>query len=185
MEERVLMQELADAMEKAIEVLKNDFNSLRTGRANTALLDKVMVEAYGAKTPLQHVASVTVLEPRVLGVQVWDASNIKVIEKAIYERLNIAPVTEGQLMRVVMPEMSEEARRDISKMASSYAERARVGLRNIRREMIERVKSAEKEGGISEDDSHRMQTAVTKDTSKFVEQVDALLEEKSQRIQAV
>lgn len=185
MEESILMEELNTLMEKAINVLEQDFSGLRTGRANVALLDKVMVDAYGSKTPLQHIATVTVLEPRVLGVQVWDSGNIKAVEKAIHESVNITPVTEGQLMRIIMPEMSEEARRDILKVAATHAERARVGLRNIRRELIDRVKAAEKAGEISEDDFHRLQAQVTKETARFVERVDELLEEKSKRIQAV
>ena len=184
-QEGALMEELKTLMNKAIDVLEQDFSGLRTGRANVALLDKVMVEAYGAKTPLQHVATVTVLEPRVLGVQVWDPSNIKSVEKAIHDSVNITPVTEGQLMRIIMPEMSEEARRDILKVAASHAERARVGLRNIRRELIDQIKSAEKGGAISEDDFHRLQAQVTKETGKFVERVDELLSEKSKRIQSV
>lgn len=183
--EDALMQELKTLMEKAISVLEQDFSGLRTGRANVALLDKVMVDAYGAKTPLQHVATVTVLEPRVLGVQVWDPGNIKAVEKAIHDSVNITPVAEGQLMRIIMPEMSEEARRDILKVAASYAERARVGLRNIRREFIDRIKADEKTGDLSEDDLHRLQAQVTKETTRFVEKVDELLSEKSKRIQAV
>ena len=95
MDECALMEELSALMQKGNEVLKQDFSGLRTGRASVALLDKVMVDAYGAKTPLQHLATVTVLEPRILGVQVWDSSNIKAVEKAIHEKIHIAPVTEG------------------------------------------------------------------------------------------
>lgn len=185
MEDDALIQEMTALMKKGVDVLQQDFSGLRTGRASTALLDKVMVDAYGAKTPLAHVSTVNVLEPRVLGVQVWDSGNIKAVEKAIHESINITPVTEGQLMRIIMPDMSEEVRRDILKMASSYAERARVGLRNIRREFMDKIKSSEKAGEISEDDLHRLQSQITKETTKFVEKVDSLLEEKSKRIRAV
>ena len=183
--ENELMDSLSERMQKAIEVLRQDFAGLRTGRANVALLDKVMVEAYGAKTPLQHLATVNVLEPRVLGVQIWDASNIKAVEKAIYEHINIAPLVEGTLMKIMMPEMSEEVRRDILKMAATFAERARVGIRNIRRECIEKVKSAEKDGELAEDDSRRLQTRISQETTKFVNEVDTLFEDKSKKVQAV
>ncbi len=185
MEEQKLMDALNEVMDKGLEAFKQDLATVRTGRASVSLLDKVFVEAYGAKTPLGHVASMTVLEPRVLGVQVWDVANIKAVEKAIAETVQITPITEGNLMKVVMPELNQETRDNLSKVASGYAERARVGLRNIRREFLDKVKAAEKDGEISEDDMHRMQGRVNKETSKFVSQVDSLLEEKEKRIHTV
>lgn len=185
MDEQTIIKDLQGQMDKALEVFKTDLSSLRTGRASVNLMDKVFVEAYGAKTPLGHVASITVLDARILGVQVWDVANIKAVEKAILETLQLTPVTEGNLMKVIMPELNEETRLNLVKVASTYAERARVGLRNIRREFLEVVKQAEKQGELSEDDFHRIQGNVNKETTRFVQEVDTLLKEKEQRIQTI
>ncbi|MCY4413708.1 MAG: ribosome recycling factor [Alphaproteobacteria bacterium] len=185
MDEKQVVEALQCGMKKAIEVFEQDLAGLRTGRANVALLDKVTVEVYGAKTPLKHVATLSVLEARVLGVNVWDAGNIRSVEKAIAEAINITPVTEGNNMKIMMPDLSDEVRKDLIKMASTQAERARVGLRNIRREAIDSVRSHEKKGDLSEDESRKLQNRITKETNTFVEKVDVLLTEKEKRIQMV
>ena len=134
-------------MTGAVDSLKSDFGGLRTGRASTSLLDPVQVQVYGANMPLNQVATVSTPEPRLLSVQVWDKSNIQLVEKAIRQAgLGINPITDGQTIRLPIPDMTEERRRELAKLASSYSEKAKIAVRNVRRDGMDALKSDEKEG---------------------------------------
>lgn len=170
-------------MEGAIESLKKEFSGLRTGRASTSLLDSITVEVYGAKMPLNQVASVSVPESRLLAVQVWDSSNTSSVEKAIRNSgLGLNPMAEGSLIRIPLPELNEERRRELTKVAGKYAEAARVSIRNIRRDGMDSVKNDE---GVSEDEQKRQSDEVQKLTDDYIKQVDELLSDKEKDIMAV
>ncbi len=181
------MQEHINALETrmktSIEALKREFQSIRTGRANPAILDGVMVTAYGSKMPLNQLANINVPDSRMLTVQVWDKGMVKAVEKAIMEsELGINPVTEGEVLRLHMPDLSEERRRDYVKLAAKYAEAMRVSLRNIRRDGIDALKKMEKDKEISEDDLHRGSTKIQELTDKYVSMVDDLCQQKEKDI---
>ena len=181
------MQEHIDAlnkrMEAALESLKREFQSIRTGRANPAILDGITVDAYGSKMPINQVGNINVPEPRMLTIQVWDKGMVKAVEKAIMDSpLGINPVTEGENIRLPMPDLSEERRRDYVKLAAKYAESARVGLRNIRRDGMDALKKLEKDKEISEDDLHKGGTKIQDITDKYVGMVDDLCQQKEKDI---
>jgi ribosome recycling factor len=181
------MQEHINALETrmkaSMEALKREFQSIRTGRANPAILDGVMVSAYGSKMPLNQVANINVPDARMLTIQVWDKSMVKAVEKAILEsELGINPVTEGEVIRLHMPDLSEERRRDYVKLAAKYAEAMRVSLRNIRRDGIDVLKKMEKDKELSEDDLHRGSTKIQELTDKYVGVVDELCQQKEKDI---
>jgi len=170
-------------MEGAIESLKKEFSGLRTGRASTSLLDAIVVEVYGAKMPLNQVASVSVPESRLLAVQVWDMSNTSSVEKAIRNSgLGLNPMAEGSLIRIPLPELNEERRKELTKVAGKYAESARVSIRNIRRDGMDSVKN---DDTLSEDDQKRQSDEVQKLTDDYIKQVDELLSDKDKDIMAV
>jgi len=173
-------------MDGALDALKREFSGLRTGRASPALLDHVVVEAYGAKMPLNQVASVNVPEPRLLTVQVWDAANVKPTEKAIQDaELGLNPQTEGNTIRVPIPELSEERRGEMTKVAAKYAEQARVAVRNVRRDGMDSLKRMEKDGDISQDEQRVRGEDIQKLTDAHIKMVDELLEAKEQEIMQV
>ncbi len=173
-------------MDGALDALKREFSGLRTGRASPALLDHVVVEAYGAKMPLNQVASVNVPEPRLLTVQVWDAANVKPTEKAIQDaELGLNPQTEGNTIRVPIPELSEERRGEMTKVAAKYAEQARVAVRNVRRDGMDSLKRMEKDGDISQDEQRVRGDDIQKLTDAHIKMVDELLEAKEQEIMQV
>jgi ribosome recycling factor len=177
------MKELSARMEHTLEALNKDFTGLRTGRASASLLDSITVEAYGSNMPLKQVANVSVPEARLLTVQVWDAGMAKAVEKAIANSgLGLNPIGEGQVIRVPLPELTEERRKDLVKVAGKYAEQAKVSIRNIRRDGMDELKKAEKAGDISEDDMHTQAEVVQKLTDGFVEKIDALLVDKEKDI---
>src|SRR6188472_4167241 len=150
-------------MAGAVEALKHDLSGLRTGRANTALLDPINVEVYGAHMPLNQVATVTAPEPRLLSVQVWDKSNVGPVGKAIRSaRLGLNPINDGQLLRLPIPDLTEEPRKELAKLSHQYAEKARVAIRNVRRDGMDNLKLDEKKHEISEDDRKRAETEVQK-----------------------
>ena len=147
--------DLERRMEGALTSLSKDFQGLRTGRESTQLLDSVTVEAYGALMPISQIATVSVPEPRMLSVQVWDKENIKIAEKAIREsHLGLNPQVDGQLLRIPLPDLSEERRQELSKIAAKYAENAKIAVRNVRRDGMDTTKKMEKDGDISQDDRH-------------------------------
>lgn len=170
-------------MDGAIDALKRDFAGLRTGRASTGLLENIHADVYGASMPLNQVASISVPEPRLLTVQVWDNSNVKAVEKAINESdLGLNPQTEGTMIRVPIPELSEERRQDLTKVAAKYAEQARVAVRNVRRDGMDTLKRQVKEGEISEDEQRSGESQIQKLTDLHIKKIDEALAQKEQEI---
>ena len=170
-------------MHGALENLKHDLAGLRTGRASTALLDPIQVEVYGANLPINQVATVSVPEPRMISVQVWDRSNISAVEKAIRNAgLGINPITDGQMIRLPIPDLTEERRKELAKLASQYAEKARVAVRNVRRDGMDALKADEKKKDISEDEHKRLDTEVQKMTDDTIKEIDAVAHAKEQEI---
>ena len=170
-------------MHGALENLKHDLAGLRTGRASTALLDPIQVEVYGANMPINQVATVSVPEPRLISVQVWDRSNISAVEKAIRSAgLGINPITDGQMIRLPIPDLTEERRKELAKLAGQYAEKARVAVRNVRRDGMDALKADEKKKEISEDDHKRLDTEVQKMTDDTIKEIDAAAHAKEQEI---
>lgn len=178
--------DLKRRMEGALEALQREFSGLRTGRASTSLLENIQVDAYGSAMPLNQVASVSVPEPRLLTVQVWDNGNIKATEKAIQDaELGLNPQTEGNLIRVPIPDLSEERREEMAKVAAKYAEQARIAVRNVRRDGMDSLKKMEKDGEISQDEHRGRGEDIQKLTDDHIKQVDELLETKEQEIMQV
>ena len=170
-------------MHGALEVLKHDLAGLRTGRASTALVDPIQVEVYGANMPINQVATISVPEPRLLTVQVWDRSNMAAVEKAIRNAgLGINPITDGQLIRLPIPDLTEERRKELAKLAGQYAEKARIAVRNVRRDGMEALKTDEKKHEISEDEHKRLHTEVQKMTDDTIKEIDAAVHGKEQEI---
>ncbi len=175
-----------ERMDKTVIALKDEFHTLRTGRASAGLLDQVMVEAYGATVPLSQVAAVSVPEPRALTVSVWDRGVVVSVEKAIRAAgLGLNPVVEGQNLRVPIPPLTEERRRDLAKLAGKYAEQQKIGVRNVRRDAIDELKKAEKDGVITQDELKRMSDEVQGFTDAAIKRVDELLKTKEQEIMQV
>jgi len=173
-------------MKGGVDALHKEYAGLRTGRASVSLLDPVMVDAYGSKMPLNQVGSVSVPESRLLTVQVWDASMIKAVEKAIRESdLGLNPQTDGSLIRIPIPDLNEERRAELTKVAGKYAEQARVSIRNVRRDAMDGLKKMEKDNEISEDEHKRMADEVQDLTDKYVGQVDTMLADKEKDIMTV
>jgi ribosome recycling factor len=173
-------------MNGAVEALKREFAGLRTGRASAALLDPVSVDAYGSKMPLNQVGNVGVPDPRMLTVQVWDNGLVGSVEKAIRDAgLGLNPQTEGNLIRVPIPELTEERRVELTKIANKYAEQARVAARNVRRDGMETLKKLEKDGEISQDDQRKWSQDIQKLTDDTVKTIDETLAAKDQEIMQV
>jgi ribosome recycling factor len=176
-------QDLDRRMHGALEVFKHDLAGLRTGRASTALLDPIQVEVYGANMPINQVATVSVPEPRLLSVQVWDRSNLGAVEKAIRNAgLGINPIVDGQVIRLPIPDLTEERRKELAKLAGQYAEKARVAVRNVRRDGMDALKTDEKKHEISEDEHKRHSTEVQKLTDGVIAEIDAAAHAKEQEI---
>jgi len=170
-------------MQGAVEALKHDLGGLRTGRANVTLLDPVMVEVYGTMMPLNQVATVSAPEPRMLSVQVWDRSNVTPVEKGIAKAgLGLNPMTDGQTVRLPIPDLTEERRKELAKLAGQYAEKARVAIRNVRRDGMEALKEDEKKKDISEDDRKRSEEEVQKLTDQYVKLADEATAHKEKEI---
>jgi ribosome recycling factor len=184
--EKPVLSRYRDRMDKAIAALKEEFASLRTGRASASLLDQVMVEAYGATTPISAVAAISVPEPRAISVSVWDRGVVAAVDKAIRSAgLGLNPVVEGQTLRVPIPPLTEERRRDLTKIAAKYAEQQKVAIRNVRRDANDDLKKAEKDSVINQDEQKRMETEVQKMTDEAVKRVDEALKTKEQEIMQV
>lgn len=170
-------------MQGAVESLKGDLGGLRTGRANTSLLDPVVVEVYGSMMPLNQVATVSAPEPRMLSVQVWDKANVSAVEKGIaHANLGLNPMQDGQTLRIPMPDLTEERRKDLAKVADKYGESAKIAIRNVRRDGMEALKEDEKKKDISEDDRKRSEDEVQKLTDKYVADTDTAVEHKKKEI---
>ncbi|HTH15770.1 MAG TPA: ribosome recycling factor [Magnetospirillum sp.] len=170
-------------MDNTVEVLKKEFTGLRTGRAHASLLEPVVVEAYGQTMPLTQCATVGVPEPRMLTVQVWDKGQVKAVEKAIRDSgLGLNPMAEGQMIRVPIPPLNEERRKELQKVAGKYAEQARVAVRNVRRDGMDTLKKLEKDGHISEDEIKKHEKEVQALTDETIKKVDETLANKEKEI---
>jgi len=183
MSEDKIVTDLRRRMEGAIDVLRKEFGGLRTGRASASLLEPVQVEAYGNRMPLSQVGTVSVPEPRLLIVQVWDKGNVKATEKAIREAgLGLNPQTEGQTIRVPVPDLSEERRKELTRVAAKYAEQARVSVRNVRRDGLDVLKKQEKDSTLSQDQHRKLDKDIQTLTDATIKRVDDLLAQKDKEI---
>lgn len=177
------LKKYENKMQKTVEVLESEFASIRAGRANPHVLDKITVDYYGAPTPLNQVGNVTVPEPRVLMIQPWDATVIKEIERSILASdVGITPNSDGKAIRLVFPELTEERRKDLTKDIKKYGEDAKVAIRNIRRDAIDHFKKAEKANEITEDDLRDLEKKTQDLTDAFVKDIDKHVENKSKEI---
>jgi ribosome recycling factor len=180
------MENLRKKMTVCLEGLLKDFGGLRTGRASVSLLDNIMVEAYGSSVPLQQVGTINVPEARLITIQVWDTSLLKPTEMAIRNsNMGLNPVVDGQLIRITIPELSEERRKEICKLASKYAEHTRISIRNVRRDGIDDVKKREKNKEITEDVSKKTADDIQKLTNEFIAKIDSCLDSKEKEIMKV
>lgn len=180
------MDDLQRRMEGALNTLKSDFGGLRTGRASTTLLEPIMVEAYGQQMPMSQVGTISAPEPRLLSVQVWDKGQVSFVEKAIREAgLGLNPMADGQMVRVPLPELNEERREELVKIAGKYAEQCRVAVRNVRRDGMDQLKKGEKDGEISQDEQKSLSYDVQKLTDDYVEKIDEALSQKEAEIRQV
>ena len=178
--------ELGRRMDGAVATVKSELNGLRTGRASAALLDPVKVEAYGNVSPINQVGTVGTPEPRLITVQVWDKSLVKAVDKAIRDAgLGLNPQADGQLLRIPVPELNEERRKELAKLASKYAEQARVAVRNVRRDGMEILKKLEKDHKIGQDEHHTLGDELQKLTDANIKDIDAVLHGKEQEIMQV
>ncbi len=180
------IDDLQRRMNKAIDAVKQEFGGLRTGRASASMLDSVVVNAYGADMPLNQVATVNVPEPRMISVQVWDKANAKATEKAIRDAgLGLNPQADGQLIRVPIPELNEQRRKELTKVAGQYAEHGKVAVRNIRREGMDTLKKQEKDGDLGEDEVKMWQDEIQSMTDAAVAKIDEVLAQKQKEIMQV
>jgi len=178
-----LLKDLQRRMDGAIEVLRKEFGGLRTGRASSSLLEPVTVPAYGSTVPLTQVASVNVPEPRMITVQVWDRNVVKAVDKAIRESgLGLNPQTEGQVIRVPIPELNEERRRELTRVAAKYAEDARVAVRKVRQHGMEALRRLEKDSEISQDEHRKLERDIQHLTDDHIKRVDETLAQKDKEI---
>lgn len=178
-----IKQDTQNRMDKTIETLKSDFSGLRAGRAHISLLDGIMVEAYGSMTPLAQVGTISVPDARTLSVAVWDRGLAKAVEKAIRESdLGLNPASDGQLIRIPIPPLSEERRKELIKVAGKYAEQNKVAVRNIRRDAMDDIKKLKKDNAISEDDAKRFENEIQKLTDEAVKKIDDLFAQKEKDI---
>lgn len=178
-----VIEEYSKRMDGALEALRKEFAGLRTGRASAAMLDPIMVEVYGSMMPLNQVGTVNVPEPRLITVQVWDKGSVKAVEKAIREAgLGLNPQPDGQLIRVPIPELNQERRSEIVKIAGKYAEGARVAVRNVRRDAMDALKKGEKDGELTEDSHKTLSEKVQKLTDEHIKKIDELLAGKEKEV---
>jgi ribosome recycling factor len=180
------IEDLKRRMQGAIGVLRQEFGGLRTGRASANLVEPVQVEAYGTHMPLNQVATVSVPEPRLISIQVWDRSMVHAVEKAIVNsNLGLSPATEGQTLRLRIPELTQDRRKELVKVAHKYAEAAKVAVRHVRRDGLDLLKKMEKDQHLSKDDQERMAEQVQKTTDQFVTDIEQLLTTKEKEILTV
>jgi len=184
--DRINRKEMTGKMDKALEALGHEFASLRTGRASVAIFDTVMVDYYGTPTPINQVATLSAPEPRLITIQPWDVSQINAIEKAILSSvLGLTPSNDGKIIRINIPQLTEERRRELVKVAHRFAEECRVSIRNIRREFNERFKKLEKNGEISQDEHKRACEEIQSVTDSYIKKVDEALTKKEAEIMEV
>ena len=178
-----LLTDLRRRMDGAIEVLRKEFGGLRTGRASASLLEPVTVSAYGGTMPINQLANVSVPEPRMITVQVWDRAMVKAVDKAIREAgLGLNPQTEGQVIRVPIPDLNEKRRRELTRVSAKYAEQARVSVRNVRRDGIEVLRRREKGAEISQDEQRKLQHEIQNLTDDYIQRIDDALAQKDKEI---
>ncbi|GED70206.1 ribosome-recycling factor [Brevibacillus reuszeri] len=178
-----VLKDMEDRMNKAINTLKKDLSSLRAGRANPAMLDRVLVDYYGSPTPISQLANISVPEPRMLIIQPWDKAALKEIDRALQQSdLGISPSNDGVVIRMVIPPLTEERRKDLVKLAGKSGEDSKVAIRNIRRDANDDIKKLEKAATISEDESRRHQESIQKTTDKFIAEVDKIVKDKEKDI---
>jgi ribosome recycling factor len=183
MPEDPLLTDLRRRMDGALEVLRKEFGGLRTGRASASLLEPITIQAYGSSVPLNQVANINVPEPRMLTVQVWDRAMVKAVDKAIREAgLGLNPQTEGQVIRIPIPDLNEERRRELTRVSAKYAEQARVSVRNVRRDGIDVLKRREKETDITQDQQRKLQQEVQHLTDDYIRRIDEALAQKDREI---
>ena len=176
-------QELKITMSKSVEAAQRNFNTIRTGRANTSLLDRISVEYYGTETPLKSLATISTPDSQTIAIQPFDLSSLAAIEKAIgTSDLGFTPNNDGKIIRINVPPLTEERRKEFCKLASRYAEEGKVALRNIRRDAIEKIKKSEKDGSLSEDQSRDEQERIQKETDNFINDIEKKLSEKEAEI---
>jgi ribosome recycling factor len=184
--EKPVISRYRDRMDKAVAALKEEFGGLRTGRASATLLDQVHIDAYGSTMPLNQVGAVSVPDPRMLMVNVWDRGLVVSVEKAIRNAgLGLNPLVDGQNLRIPIPPLTEERRKEIAKIASKYAEQQRIAVRNIRRDANDDLKKAEKDGAINQDEHKRLEGEVQKITDEAIKRIDEALKTKEQEIMHV
>ncbi|HCU07243.1 MAG TPA: ribosome recycling factor [Holosporales bacterium] len=180
------LKEINRKMESAIEVLNKEFDGIRAGRAHPNLLAPIMVESYGTVMPLSQVASVSAPEPRLLVIQVWDRSMVKAIEKALVDaNMGLNPQPDGQMIRIPLPMLTEDRRKELTKLAAKYTEESKISVRNVRRDGMEMLKKMEKNKEISEDELHNLSDDVQKITDNHIKKLDSMLEEKQKDIMSV
>ena len=176
------ISDIEKRMSGALTSLKNDFLSLRTGRASSSMLDPVLVEVYGSKLPLNQCSSITVPESRVISVNVWDANNVNMVEKALINSgLGLSPQTEGNIIRLIIPELNEERRKELAKLAATFAENAKIAIRNVRKDGMDKIKKLRSEG-MSEDEAQVWSGEIQDLTDKMIISVDSLQKEKQSEI---
>lgn len=181
-----MIEKFTEKMQKSLDNLDREYNSIRAGRANPHVLDRIRVDYYGTPTPLQQVGNITVPEPRIICIQPWESSLLKVIEKEIQQSdIGINPSNDGKVIRLVFPELTEERRKDLVKDVKKKGEAAKVAIRNIRRDANDSLKKANKNSEITEDELKEQQTKVQKETDKYIKKVDEAIEKKSKEILTV
>jgi ribosome recycling factor len=186
MSQQAVQKDLETRMQQAVDVLTREFAAVRTGRANAALLDGVRVEAYGNSTPINQVASVSVPDPRTIMIQPWDASQLKEIEKGIVKSdIGITPSNDGKVIRLTMPTLTEDRRKQLAKAVGKLAEDARVSVRNVRREANDKLKALAKEKKLSEDEERRAHDQIQKATDRFTARIEELTKKKEQEVLTV
>jgi ribosome recycling factor len=184
--EKPVLSKYKDRMDKAVAALQEEFGSLRTGRASASLLDQIRVDAYGSMTPLNQVGAISVPEPRMITINVWDRALVVSVEKAIRSSdLGLNPVVDGTTLRLPIPPLTEDRRKDLVKLAGKYAEQQRVAVRNVRRDANEDCRKAQKDGAISQDEEKRFEADVQKMTDEAIKRVDEALKTKEQEIMHV
>ena len=181
-----ILLDAEDRMEKALAAQERDFSKLRTGRASTALVDGIKGDYYGTPTPISQMASVAVPDSRTVTIQPWDKGGISVIEKAILKSdLGLTPINDGKVIRIMIPPLTEERRKDLVKLAGKYAEQQKIAVRNVRRDANEELKKAEKASDISQDEQKKMEAEVQKDTDAAIKRIDEMLKTKEAEIMQV
>lgn len=180
------LDDIGQRMNKAIEVLRHEFGGLRTGRASASLLEPVVVNAYGSNMPISQVGTISVPEARMISVQVWDKGNVKAVEKAIRDAgLGLNPQADGTLVRIPIPELNEQRRKELTKVAGQYAEHAKVAVRNVRRDGMDGLKKMQKDGHVSEDEVALWQDEIQELTDKAIARIDEVLATKQKEIMQV